>query len=163
MGALLTTDDRALRAAVLGFRELGPTYRRELNQATRTVLGPEFVRAVDAHARTSLDTRVLATGARVQAGNPPVLIAASSRRRMSGGMVPDSDWPTQEFGTLDRNKRTTYTRRGHRVTRHTRRQVPARVKSGRVVMPAVADTIPKAASMWVQQFVRLVYRAAGEG
>jgi hypothetical protein len=63
---------------------------------------------------------------------------------------------------LNRDKRTTYQRQGHKVTRHTRRQVPARVKSGRVVMPAVADTIPKAVSMWVQQFVRLVYEAVGE-
>jgi hypothetical protein len=163
VGKLLVADDRALQAVVLGFRQLEPAYKRDLNRATRTVLGPEFTRALTAHARTSLDTRVLVTGARVQGGNPPVLVAGSSRRRLSGGLVPDLDWAAQEFGTLDRNKRTTYRRRGAKVTRRTRRQVPARVKSGRVVMPAVADTIPRAVSMWVQQFVRLVYEAAGEG
>jgi hypothetical protein len=162
VGKLLTTDDRALKACVLGFRELEPAYRRDLNRATREVLGPEFTRAVATHARTRLDTRVLATGAKVQGGNPPVLVAATSRRATRGGMVPDLDWPTLEFGTLDRNKRTTYQRKGHTVTRRTRRQVPNRVKSGRVVMPAVADVIPKVTAMWVQQFVRLVYAAAGE-
>ena len=163
MGKLLTTDDRALRACVLGFRELDAAYRRDLNRATRTVLGPEFGRAVQQHARTRLDTRVLATGAKVQGGNPPVLVAGASRRRMRGGMVPDTHWPTVEFGTLDRDKMTTYARGNGKVTRHTRRQLPARVKSGRVVMPAVADVIPKVTSMWVQQFMRLVYEAAGEG
>ena len=162
MGRLLVTDDRALRATVLGFRELDADYRRELNKTTRTVLGPEFTRAVAKHARTTLDTRVLVTGAKVQGGNPPVLVAGSSRRKMRGGMVPDTDWPVVEFGTLDRNKVTAYTRRGAQVRRHTRRQLPARVKSGRVVMPAVADVVPKLTSMWVQQFVRLVYEAAGE-
>jgi hypothetical protein len=163
VGKLLTTDDRALRATVLGFRELEPAYRRDLNKATRTVLGPEFTRAVAKHGRTTLDARVLVKGATVKAGNPPVLVAGASRRKMRGGMVPDTDAPAVEFGTLNRNRRTTYQRQGHRVTRRTRVQLPARVKSGRVVMPAVADTIPKAASMWVQMFVRLVYQAAGEG
>jgi hypothetical protein len=162
VGTLLTTDDRALRACVLGFKELDATYRRELNKATRTVLGPEFVRAVAAHGRTNLDTRVLVAGAKVAGGNPPVLVAGSSRRRMRGGMVPDRDAAAVEFGTLDRNHRTTYQRQGAKVTRRTRRQLPARVKSGRVVMPAVADVVPKVTSMWVQQFVRLVYEAAGE-
>lgn len=161
MGKLLTTDDRALRAAVLGFRELDGVYRRELNRSTRTVLGPEFTRAVAAHGRTRTDERVLVAGSKVQGGNPPVLVAASSRRKLRGGLVPDFDGAAVEFGTLDREKRTTYTRQGAKVTRHTRRQLPARVKSGRVVMPAVADTVPKITSMWVQLFVRLVYDAAG--
>jgi hypothetical protein len=161
VGALLTTDDRAIRATVLGFKELDATYRRELTKATRTVLAPEFGRALERHGRTTVDARVLVAGNKVTGGNPPVLVAGSSRRKLSGGLVPDLDWATVEFGTLDRNKRTTYTRSGFKVTRHTRRQVPARVKSGRVVMPAVADTIPRAVSMWVQQFVRLVYEASG--
>lgn len=162
MGKLYTTDDSAILATVLGFKLLAPEWRRQLNASARTVLAPEFKRAVDSHARTRTDQRVLVQGSRVTGGNPPVLVAASSRRRLSGGLVPDQDGAAQEFGTLDRNRRTTYTRKGRKVTRRTRRQLPARVRSGRVVMPAVADVVPRITSLWVQQFVRLVYKAAGE-
>jgi hypothetical protein len=104
-------------------------------------MNPVWRSLVDEHASSPIDKRVLAKGARVAAGNPPTAIAASSRRPLSGGFIPADDWPGREFGA-NRNATTTYTRRSpagttHQVTRHTRRQLPARNPSGRVVYAAV--------------------------
>lgn len=124
-------------------------------------MGPVWTSLVDRYAAGSLDRRVLTAGARIAAGNPPVATAATSRRRLSGGLMPAEAWPAFEFGA-DRNKRTTYRRKGATVTRRTRRQLPSRNPRGRVVFKAFREIAPRNVSLWVQIIVK-TYNDAAKG
>jgi hypothetical protein len=155
-------DDRALQAAVLAFKVADRGLRKEINDATRTTFNAPWRSAIATRARTPLESRVLVPGARVAAGNPPVFVAATSKRRLRGGLVPDTGGAPVEFGAADRV--VTYSRRSprgnvHKVTRHTRRQLPRSRRAG-PVWGAVAEFGGRAASLWVQMIVRTYYKAA---
>lgn len=155
-------DDRALQAAVLAFKAADRGLRKEINDATRSTFNGPWRSAIAARAHTPLESRVLVPGARVAAGNPPVFVAATSKRRLRGGLVPDTGAGPVEFGAAD--KAVTYSRRSvkgnvHQVTRHTRRQLPRRRKAG-PVWNSVAEFGGRAASLWVQLIVKTYYDAA---
>lgn len=157
---LSVRDSNALRATVLVLRELERPVVKEINTRTRDTLGPLWTSLVELHAQRPIDQAVLAKGARIKPGNPPTAIAASSRRRLRGGLVPAERFHVREFGG-NREAVKTYTRRSrrggtHNVTRHTARQLPPRYRKGRVVWPAFAEFAPRAAALWVQTVVRTV-------
>lgn len=159
-------DDR-LRAVVLALRQARREVRNDISKATRQTMSPVWRDAVTGNARTAQDRRVIAQGARIAAGNPPAAVAASSRRRLPGGLVPADSWHTVEFGA-DRDKVTTYKRRSpsggtHEVTRHTARQLPPRYRKGRVAYPALREVVPRLASLWVQIIVRKFNEAVEKG
>lgn len=158
-------DDRALQAAVLAFKAADRGLRKDINDATRTTFNGPWRSAIAVRARTPLESRVLVPGARVAAGNPPVFVAATSKRRLRGGLVPDTGGAPVEFGAAD--TAVTYSRRSpkgnvHQVTRHTRRQLPRRRNAG-PVMGAAAEMGRRAASLWVQLIVKTYYDAAEGG
>jgi len=154
-----------LRGVVLALKVVEKPVRADISRETRGTLNPVWRDAVASRARTPMDAAVFGKGARIAAGNPARAVAASSRRALSGGFVPDRDGGALEFG-VDRNKETTYTRRGkhstHQVTRHTRRGLPPRNRRGRVVYPAFAEFGPRLTSMWVQIVVRNIHKALEE-
>ncbi len=158
-------DAPELQAAVLAFRAADRDIRNEISRQTRAVLNPVWRGIVSANATSHMDAVVLAKGARVQAGNPPAFLAATSTRVMRGGLVPADNWQAFEFGTRKRGKFTTYKRRSagggvHDVTRRTANGLPRRTGTGRVAYPALAETMPRAVSLWLQVIVRAYGRAA---
>lgn len=162
---LSTTTSEPLRAVAYGLKLLDRDLRSQINRQTVAELGPVWKELVTKHASTSMDARVLVPGTRVKSGNPPILLAAQSRRPIgkTRRLVPNQDWPAWEFGAAD--VVVTYRRRSpkgveHTVKRHTRRQLPARDRSGRVVFAALAELGPRAVSLWVQTFMRSVHEAA---
>jgi hypothetical protein len=164
---LSVNDSAELRAAVLAVKAANRTLRSDINRETVRVGNTIWRPAIAANLRTPADAAVLNKGVRVKGGNPPMAIAANSRRKIGkAGPTVAEAWPWFEFGA-NRNKITTYKRRSpkgnvHNVTRHTARQLPARAKSGRVVYPAFADVAPRMASLWVQMIVAK-YNEAFEG
>lgn len=157
------TSSRTFRAVALALKLLPREVRNDINRTTRAETNPMWREAVNARAVTPTDKKVLAKGARVAPGNPLTLIAASSRRPLSGGLVPDAQGRVFEFGTADREKVTEYDRRGHKVRRHTRRQLPRYTDKGRVIYQAAADIAPRITSLWVQIIVRRTYEAHEKG
>lgn len=153
-------DHRELQAAVLALRLMNRTLASDVNRSTKALLDPIWKEAVARNAVTRVDQRVIVQGTRVKAGNPPVAIAASSVKPLSGGLVPANQWPVIEFGGFQ-NKVTTYSRRGTSVTRHTARQIPRRVKSGRIAYKALAEVTPRVVSLWVQMIVAKSAEALG--
>jgi hypothetical protein len=148
-----------LRAVALGLKATDKQTKADIAKATRTTLNPIWTEAISRRAgRSRMDTAVFGKGARIAAGNPSRAVAASSRRSLSGGFIPDRDGKAMEFGA-DREKKTTYDRKGHSVTRRTRRGLPAPNRRGRVVYPAWADTAPRMVSLWVQIAVRNFHEA----
>lgn len=149
-----------LRAVARVLAAVDPELRRQLNRHTREALNPVWRGAVESKVRTPLDRAVLGKGARVKPGNPPAALAAQSSRPLRGGLVPVDDWYAVELGA-NRAKTTTYRRRSpggkvHTVTRHTARQLPARVKGGRVALRAVREVAGRAASLWAATIVRTI-------
>lgn len=164
---LSARGSRELRAAASAVKVARRDIVNDIARATRETMNPVWRDAVARRARTSVDTAVLAKGARIVAGNPPSMVAATSKRKLPGGLVPAEDWQALEFGA-DRDKVTTYTRRGHggsthQVTRHTARQLPARAPKGRVVYQAVREMGPRLAALWVSIVVRKFAEAFEKG
>ncbi|MBD8077696.1 hypothetical protein [Cellulosimicrobium arenosum] len=164
MGRVNVSGVREARLAATALRNVDRDLRREINAQTRTVVNPVWKGAVEAHARTGQDTRILAKGTRVATGAKPRLVAASSKRAFSGGLVPAYDWKSWEFGTKAKGVKTRYRRRSrnggsHIVLRRTRKQVPSRNAKGRVLYPAVDEVLPRVASLWSQTAVYLTFKA----
>jgi hypothetical protein len=103
--------------------------------------------------------------ARVAASNQNVrLSAATVGRPLAGGLDPKREARAVEFGA-SKDHRATYTAtstRGRRFTvtnRHTARQLPRRNPKGHTFYPAVAQIVPRIASLWVQTVVRTLAEA----
>jgi len=167
-GFVSVRDHRELRAVVLAFKALPQAIRKDLNKAVRDALNPIWRDELNATAHTTMDTRIILAGARVKAGNPPVVLAAQSTRAIGGRLRPADWWFAWEFGA-NRNKVTSYervSRNGgtHPVRRHVSRGLPDRRRGGRVAFPAFAATAPRMLSRWVQGVVRIIHDAAeGQG
>lgn len=156
-------DHRELQAAVLALKGVEPAVRSAINKDMVATMGPVWKQLVAAHATTHQDTRFLVPGTRIAGGNPPVAVAANSRRKI-GRQIPNESWQGIEFGA-HRALGSTYQRRSpkgnvHTVTRRTRRHLPPRTPKGRVVYPAFAELAPRVVSYWVQSIVRIVAEAA---
>jgi len=157
-------DDR-LKAAALAVKAAPRDVRKIVTDDTRTIMGPVWVGEVNARARTRVDSLVIAKGARIKGGNPPTAVAATSTRKLKGGLVPADTWGPIEFGSPGRDKPTTYRRKNtraggtHSVTRRTRAQLPAADPKGRVAFAAFGEVAPRVVALWVQSIVRAYYTA----
>lgn len=150
-----------LRAAVLAMKRADATVRRDVAQRMRETMNPAW-RSEVTNGATGMAGRVLAGGARIAGGNPPQLVAASSRRKIGRGIIPDRHWAGYEYGANHGTTRTVTSAKGTRYRRHVMRHLPARGK-GRVLEPAAARILPRIAAYWVQSVVRAFMDAAEEG
>lgn len=166
---LSVQDHRELQAVTLAMKAADRTLRLDINRATVLQGNAIWRPLVAAHATTHMDTRMLAVGARIKAGNPPVAMAANSSRPIgrTRRLVPGRDYAGWEFGAVG-GLYSTYERRNrtsggtHKVTRRTKAGMPRRTPKGRVIYPAFAQTAPRMVSLWVQLVVRK-YAEAAEG
>ncbi len=161
------TGPREARAAVVALRSVDADVRKAVNASVRSVVTPLWKSVVQVHATSKMDTRVLATGSRVNVGAKPTLVAASSNRALRGGLVPAQRWRAFEFGAV-RDLRTTYEGRSPKgtrypITRRTRRQLPKIAPTGRVLYPSVADIGPRVFALWAQTSIREIFTAFQKG
>jgi hypothetical protein len=158
---------REARAAVVALRSLDVDVRKSINAQSRSAVTPMWTSVVEANATTHMDTRVLALGARVQTGYRVTLVAASSRRRLRGGLIPADRWQGYEFGAVHGAPRTYETRsrkgRTYKVTRRTTEQLPKLRPSGRVLYPSVADIGPRVFALATQTAIRGIFDAYQRG
>ncbi|TDE91588.1 hypothetical protein EXU48_15695 [Occultella glacieicola] len=168
---LSVEDHRELQAAVLALKAAPRALRTAINKTTRETMNPEWKALVSANASglRNPGSRVLTSGAKIKAGNPPVAQAAQSRRGIGEGkrLVPNEHYFLWEFGVGNPEKVSTYTRKSknggtHQVRRRTNRGKPRLVKAGRVFYPAFAELAPRMVSLWVQTIVK-IYADALEG
>lgn len=161
-------DDSTIDAVVFGMKLVPRDVRNQVNRSTRAELKPiwqqEMAQRLGLRGDT-FTTKVLGKGL-VSGGNPPVLTAATSRRALSGGVIPDVQGYLAEFGGQS-SAFSQYTRRSpnggtHQVRRRTMLGLPQTTPTGRVAYPAASRTAPRMASLWVQIFVRTVYEALEE-
>lgn len=156
---------RELRAAVLAMKRADKAVRADISQQLRSVMSPEWTHELAQHLTGDPREKILLSGSRIQAGNPPTLITASGKRRFGRGLIPNEHWQAFEYGASSR-KLVTYARRNrtnpgkHKVTRDTHAGLPRFQKGGRVIGPSVAAILPRAAAFWVQSVVKAFMDAA---
>lgn len=162
MGISVYASDE-LRAVLVAVRYLERDVKAGIRRQTRSMARPAWQQELAQAASTRLEHRVLVATGRVKVSDRNVMLtSASVGRRLSGGLLPSRDYAGVEFGAG--RQITSYTRRSrnggtHRVRRVTTAQLPARASAGRVVYPAAARFIPRAASLWVQTTVRTIHEA----
>lgn len=156
--------DDTLKAVALALKLIPRELRNDINRESRKMGNAEWRNIVNLNARTETDRLVLAKGARVKPGNPMVLTAATSKRALSGGLIPNDQGRMFEFGAKNRHGHVSEYERSsrnggtHRVQRHTKRGLPA-PSSGRVIYESAAEIAPRITSLWVQLIVRKIYQA----
>lgn len=156
-------NSKELQGVIVAMNGMEKELSKQIRRATKTVIQPVWKQAVAENANTRLESRVLAQTARVAVSNQNVtLSSASIGRTFAGGSKPHQLMHSAEFGA-DRTHTATYratSRKGKSYTvnkRHTRAQFRPAKRKGYVVYPALADTIPRIASLWVQTTVRTFY------
>lgn len=153
---------REVRATVQGLRRVPRDLAANIRKFTKSELAPEWQRLLAGRARTVTQRRVLVDTARVAVSDQNVTLkSATVGRSLSGGLNPKDSYAGFEFGANDVAQTYTAHRNGRsfRVTRHTRRQLPRRSRTGWVVFPTAAAIIPRFASLWVQTTYRTIYDA----
>ncbi len=150
-----------LRAAVLALKAADSTIKRDVSGRLRETMNPSWRSEVSQHLTgvSRMEARMLTPGVRIAAGNPPALVAASSRRKVGGGLTPDVNAAGFEFGASDA-VREGKNRKGTTYKRHVMRHLPGRNRRGRVVFPAAADLLPRVAAFWTQSVIRAFMDAA---
>lgn len=155
-----------LRAAVLALKRADSSVRRDVSQRMRETMTPAWKQEVTSHLTgRSLEGAMILPGTRIAAGNPPQLIAGSSKRTIGsgGGLTPDKHWAGFEYGAGD-GMRPVTSKNGKTYKRHVMRHLPARNSRGYVLGPASAAILPRVASYWCQSVVKAFMDAAdGKG
>lgn len=169
---LSVTNHRELQAAALAFKAANRDLRKNINAATRDTMNPVWRSLLEQHAgRTpGVGGRLINTGVRIAAGNPPQAKAAQSKRAIGRQrrLVPATDWPWYEFGTKNPQRVSRYLRRNrkaggsHQVRRRASTALPSYQRGGRVAYPAFKEIAPRMTSLWVQLVVK-TYMDAAEG
>lgn len=142
-----------LRDVILAINKSDREVQRAIRTFTKAELTTPWLQAINQHASTKLEHRVIAATATVTVSNQNIRITSAAKGRpLKGGLNPKVDYAPVEFGA-GKSKRT-YTRKGHSVTRNTTAQFKARNRSGYVFYPAASAMIPRLASLWVQTVVK---------
>lgn len=153
-----------LQAMLARIKELPADVRKELRVATKREAGPIWTEEVAGNVQTRAEGLAFGRTARVAVTDRGVrLQAARIGKGLSGGLDVKTQWHALEFGgdrAVRRPVETTSKRgKAYRAVRHTQRQLRPRLKTGHVVFPAVADTIPRILSLWFQTVARTGHEA----
>lgn len=153
-----------LQAALTRIRELPTETRKQIRQWTKADALPIWQREVAEHVETRVEALVIGRTARVAVTDRGVrLQAARVGRPLRGGLNPKTQWHAVEFGgDQDVRRKVAYTSsrgKNYDITRHTQRQLRPRRETGYVAYPAIARSVPRLASLWLQTIVRAGHEA----
>lgn len=155
-----------MKLAVLAMKKADKFVRREVSQRMRETMTPAWKQEVSGHLTgRTMERAMILPGTRIAAGNPPQLIAASSKRTIGsgGGLTADKHWAGFEYGAGD-GVRSVTSKNGKTYKRHVMRHLPARNSKGYVLGPASANILPRVASFWTQSVLKSFMDAAdGKG
>ena len=133
-------NSKELQGTILLMRGAGREVAKEIRGRTKSVIDPVWKDAVKLNASTTLERQVLAATARTAISDQNVTLSvASVGKALKGGAKPVDIVAGVEFGSKNY------------------KQFKGRNRKGYVVMPAVADVIPRIASLWIQTVVKTFY------
>lgn len=137
-----------LSALVRALATIPREVAREVRQQSKAVIVPEWKRALAERSPDRIFSDRLVRPATAYVSDRNVKLIAGSNKANA--------FPREtEFGAY-REDFTEYARKGHAVRRRTKRQFWHYVKTGRVVIPTVAEMIPRIAALWVQTGYRTI-------
>ncbi|KZE91179.1 hypothetical protein [Microbacterium sp. TNHR37B] len=150
-------QSRELQATVLALRQADRGIRLSINRSSRTRLRPIWQQELARRARTRMEQRVIAAGARATASDRGVsVMAATSRRPLAGGLVPADEWAGVEFGARTQVVRVRQrSRRGRTYTRPLtiNRQFRSRRPHGMIAFDAASEVGTRIVALWVKGVV----------
>ena len=146
-----------LQAAILGLKQAEREVRLDIGKDARKSLRPLWTEALNGFVETRMDNRIIVKGARVAVGTRQVsLKAATSTKPLSGGLIPSEKWHVVELGAR-RHKKTIQARSKlgtlYTYSRTVNRQLPGRVKHGRVAFAAASIVGTKLVGIWLRTIV----------
>lgn len=154
-----------LQAAILACRRVDADLRKAIFAATRQSVNALWQPGLGRRARTTIEQRVIVKGARSAVRvDGFTLLAATSKRSLSGGLVPATEWQGAEFGA--RTRKATFDQksrlgRSYRVTKTVNRQFPGRQPHGRIAFETASEVGTKTVVAWVQAVVTTIVNATG--
>lgn len=153
-----------LQAMLARIKELPAETRKQVRVATKGEALPIWQESIGLHVQTRAEALAFGRTARVAVTDRGVqLQAARLGKPLRGGLNPRTEWHALEFGGSPDTVRAvdTRSRRGTSYTarRHTQRQLRPRRRAGYVVFPAVAETVPRLFSLWLQTIARAGHEA----
>lgn len=151
-----------LQAVLVKLRTLDKDTLKVIRATTRQDVLPIWREQVSMHVQTRAEGLVLGKTARVAVSNQTVTLqSARVGRKLRGGLDPKTEYAAVEFGAEDRGAFRGYqatNRQGttFNVKRRTKMQLRQRKATGHVVYPAVAETVPRVISLWVQDVMHVL-------
>jgi hypothetical protein len=146
-----------LTAAIIAVKRSQRELRNGINRLARSRMTPIWRSTLQGFGSQRRASIVLQKGARGEVGARSVrLVAATSTRALSGGLIPTYEWAGDEYGMTPKVRTfDTHSPKGtpYRVTKTVGRQYPKRQKKGRVVGPAAGDATRALVGLWVQTVV----------
>jgi len=144
--------DRKIQATVALLKLAPRRVRTYMTRAARKAITALWRPAVQSYATTRMARRVIASGARgVVASDTFHLTAATSKRPLSGGLVPTDSWHGVEFGAVPQEVQVTVAGRSRSQRINT--QFGPRVSKGRVAYRAARDVGPEVVAAWTEAAV----------
>lgn len=145
-------ESREIQATILALRSAERQTRLGINKDARGSMNPLWRAEVSARAKTTLQRRVIASGARATASDRGVtFLAATAGRPLSGGLIPSAHWWAAEQGM---NNKQVQAQRGSTVyPLWVGRQWQARTPYGVVGMAAASAVGTKLVALWVTTVV----------
>lgn len=146
-----------LQAALLGMRQAQREVKNNINREARKRIKPLWTGALDQQASTRGERAALVKGGRVTVTDQGVrMLAATSNRKLKGGLIPSQNWHGFEFGMTP--QRRTYEVRSplgnsYQVTKMMGRQFRRRYPKGRVGYSAAGAVGIKLVGIWVRTIV----------
>jgi hypothetical protein len=146
-----------LQAAIYAMKSADRDLRLNIYATARERMVPLWVPELEKRSATDFDRAVIVKGARVSVGTEGFnVLAATSGKALSGGFVPNLQWYADEFGA--RRHKVTFEQRSplgtrYQVTKTVGRQLPGRVKDGRIGFAAASAVGTKLVAVWVTSIV----------
>jgi hypothetical protein len=153
-------SSRELQAMVLALRGMDKELRSRITRATRAMVEPAWREELNKSGPNALQRATLVQTARTSVSANSLTLKSGTVGKLQHGTKAAEIARAVEFGA-DARLVTRYRRKGPgkgaTVTRHTRPGLgPIRAK-GKVVYPALERFVPRAAALYVQTTVRLMY------
>ena len=154
-----------LQAALFAMKAADRGLRLDIYAEARSTMVPQWTAELEKHAQTPFDRAVILKGARVSVGTQGFnVLAAQSSKALSGGFVPSANWYADEFGA--RRHSVTFKQHSRAGNEYERtmvagRQLPGRVKDGRIAFKSASIVGTHLVGVWVVAIVTVYTRVPG--
>ena len=163
LGRISVFVSRELQVLLSVTRTLDREVAARLRRHTRSEAEPIFREEVRGRVTTRLQTRVLSDTTRVAVSDTNVNLKTAMVGKLSSGVSAGVLAPMVEFGADPDKAVTQRSRKGKNYTRKLGRVTGLPRRNGYVFHPAVRDSIPRIASLWIQTAYRTVAETFEKG